>query len=62
MADRDPYRVMGVPPISTESEIKKAYRSKSKEYHPDLNPDLRIWADEKMKELVEAYNVLSDEE
>jgi len=62
VAERDPYRVMGVPPISTESEIKKAYRAKSKEYHPDLNPDLRIWADEKMKELVEAYNILSDEE
>ena len=59
---RDPYRVLGVPPMASESEIKKAYRNKSKEYHPDLNPDIRIWADEKMKELVEAYNLLSDDE
>ena len=62
MADRDPYRIIGIPPISNDSDIKKAYRAKSKMYHPDLNPDLKIWADEKMKELVEAYNLISDPE
>ncbi len=60
--ERDPYRVIGVPPIANDSEIKKAYRQKSKMYHPDLNPDIRIWADEKMKELVEAYNIVSEPE
>lgn len=62
MAERDPYRVIGVPPTASDSDIKKAYRTKSKQYHPDLNPDLRIWADEKMKELVEAYNLVNDTE
>lgn len=60
--ERDPYRIIGVPPISKESEIKRAYREKSKLYHPDLNPDVRLWADEKMKELVEAYNIISEPE
>ena len=60
--ERDPYRVIGVPPISSEGDIKKAYRQKSKQYHPDLNPDIRIWADEKMKELVDAYNIVSEPE
>jgi curved DNA-binding protein CbpA len=32
----------------------------SKKYHPDLNPDLKLYSDERMKELVEAYNVLND--
>src|SRR5207249_3184415 len=39
---------------------RKAYRMLSKKYHPDLNPDLRVISEEKMKELVEAYNVLND--
>jgi len=57
---RDFYKVLGIPPISSNEEIKNAYRTLSKKYHPDLNPDLRLYSDDKMKELVEAYTVLSN--
>lgn len=60
MAKRDYYMVLGVPPTAQPDEIKKAYRMLSKKYHPDLNPDMKTVSDEKMKELVEAYNVLND--
>lgn len=58
--NRDPYKILGVAPLASDMEIKKAYRKKSKQYHPDLNPDLKLWSDEKMKELVEANELLSD--
>jgi len=48
---RDPYRVLDIAPISTDAEIKVAYRKKSKDI-----------SDQKMSELVEAYNIISDEE
>ncbi len=60
MAKRDYYLVLGVAPIAQPEEIKKAYRMLSKKYHPDLNQDMKAASDEKMKELVEAYNVLND--
>lgn len=60
MAKRDYYFVLGVAPIAPPEEIKKAYRMLSKKYHPDLNPTMKTASDEKMKELVEAYNTLSD--
>ena len=60
MAKRDYYMVLGVAPTAQPDEIKKAYRMLSKKYHPDLNPDMKTVSDEKMKELVEAYNVLND--
>jgi len=62
MANRDLYMILGVPPIASFEEIRKAYRTLSKKYHPDLNPDLKLYSDEKMKELVEAYNILSSQE
>lgn len=56
---RDYYEVLGVNKGASEDEIKKAFRSMSKKYHPDLNPNNKE-AEEKFKEVNEAYQVLSD--
>lgn len=53
------YKILGVEPDSSEEEIKKAYRALSKKYHPDLNPG-NPEAESKMKQISEAYTVLSD--
>lgn len=55
--NRDPYEVLGVPQSATDEEIKKAYRTLAKKYHPDLNGGSAA-AETKMKEVNEAYTLL----
>ena len=57
---RDYYEVLGVDRSADEAAIKKAYRKKAMEYHPDRYKGPKEEAEEKFKELNEAYSVLSD--
>ncbi|MEA2167066.1 MAG: molecular chaperone DnaJ, partial [Solirubrobacteraceae bacterium] len=58
---RDYYEVLGVQRGAGEAEIKKAFRAAARSAHPDANPD-DPHAEERFKELAEAYDVLSDTE
>ncbi len=60
MSKRDYYEVLEVTRTATYEEIKKSYRKKAIQFHPDKNPDDKA-AEEKFKEAAEAYEVLSDE-
>jgi curved DNA-binding protein len=54
------YGILGVPRNASDTEIKKAYRKMAMQYHPDRNPGKEKWANEKFKEINEAYGVLGD--
>jgi len=58
---QDYYEVLGIGKQADEKEIKRAYRKLAKKYHPDMNPGDKV-AEQKFKEVTEAYNVLSDKE
>lgn len=58
---KDPYKLLGVPKSASEAEIRKAYRSLAKKYHPDVNKDNPKMA-EKFKEISAAYSLLSDKD
>ena len=61
MADNDFYKILGVDPSASADEIKKSYRKLAMKHHPDQNKD-NPKAEEKFKEINEAYDILKDEQ
>ncbi|MDR2778671.1 MAG: molecular chaperone DnaJ [Puniceicoccales bacterium] len=59
MGKSDYYDILGIPKSASEEDIKKAYRKMAIKYHPDKNPGDKV-AEEKFKEVAEAYEVLKD--
>ena len=60
MSKRDYYEILGLSKNASEDEIKRAYRRLALKYHPDKNPENHQEAEERFKEICEAYEVLSD--
>ena len=58
MSNRDYYEILGVPKSASSEDIKTAFRKLARQYHPDVNKESD--AEEKFKEINEAYGVLSD--
>ncbi len=59
---KDYYAILGVPKTAAEKDIKSAYRKLARKWHPDANPDNPKAAEEKFKDIQEAYEVLNDAE
>jgi DnaJ-class molecular chaperone len=59
---KDYYKILGVPKSANAKEIKSAYRKLAREWHPDVNPTRKKQAEEKFKDISEAYEVLGDAE
>ena len=59
---KDYYAILGVPKTAAAKDIKSAYRKLARKWHPDANPDNARQAEEKFKDISEAYEVLSDTE
>jgi DnaJ-class molecular chaperone len=59
---KDYYSILGIPKNASEDDIKKAYRKLAMQFHPDKNPGKEAWANEKFKEINEAYGVLGNAE
>jgi molecular chaperone DnaJ len=57
---KDYYEILGIAKSASQDEIKKAYRNLAKKYHPDMNLENKKEAEEKFKEISEAYEVLMD--
>lgn len=57
---KDYYQILGVARNAAQEQIKKAYRKLAMQYHPDRNPGKEKWANEKFKEINEAFGVLGD--
>ena len=62
MMGKDYYQILGVPRNASQEEIKKAYRRLAMQFHPDRNPGNEKWANEKFKEINEAFGILGDPE
>ena len=59
---KDYYQILGIPKGASQDQIKKAYRKLAMQYHPDRNPGKEQWANDKFKEINEAFSVLGDPE
>lgn len=59
---KDYYQILGVSKNASDNDIKKSYRKLAMEYHPDRNPGKEEWANQKFKEINEAFSVLGDPE
>lgn len=62
MAHKDYYKILGLSNSASADEIKKAYRTLAMQYHPDRNHGKEEWANEKFKEINQAFSVLGDPE